>query len=94
MCDIDGVWVKLGQGAAEENPVLINVRSHIRFRFTPGFRWMLLYRWSKEWTMKAVISGCRGIIRDNGFQPPDNRHTSTVVYVSGVIVTPLCFWKF
>jgi hypothetical protein len=91
MCDINVVSVSLGQGTAEENSVLVSVHPHIRLRFTPGFRWMLLYRWSKESTVEAKISGCSGM-SDNRFQPPGKRHTSTVVYVSGVNVTPIKMW--
>jgi hypothetical protein len=91
MCDINVVSVRLGQGTAEENSVLYSVHPHIRLRFTSGFRWMLLHRWSKEWTVKANISGCRRM-SDNRFQPPGNRHTSTVVFVSGVNVTPIKMW--
>jgi hypothetical protein len=40
MCDMNDVSVRLGQGTAEENRVLVSVRPHISFRFTPGFRWM------------------------------------------------------
>jgi hypothetical protein len=58
---INVVSVGLGQGTAEENSVLATVYPHIGYRVTPGFRWLLLYRWSKEWTVKAKISGCRGI---------------------------------
>jgi hypothetical protein len=41
--------------------------------------------------VKAKISGCRGV-SDNRFQPPANWHTSTVIYVSGVNVTPIKMW--
>lgn len=93
MCNIlvNVVSVRLVQGTAEENSVLVIVHLHMRLRFTPGFMWMLLYRWSKEWTVTAKISGCRGM-SDNRFHPPANRHTSTVVYVSGVNATPIKMW--
>jgi len=90
---VNVVSVGLGQGTAEENSVLVTVHPHIRFRVTPGFRWLLLYRWPKEWTVKAKISGCRGI-SDNRFQTPGNRQTSTVVHVTRVNVKPIKMWAF
>ena len=84
-------YLLLRQGTAEHNCVLLIVHHHIWLRYTPGFRWMVLYRWSKERTVKAKILGCRGI-SDNRFQPPGNRQSRTVVYVSGVNVTPIKMW--
>jgi len=88
---VNVVSVGLGKGTAEENSVLVTVHPNIRFRVTPVFRWLLLYRWPKEWTVKANISECRGI-SDNRFQPPGNREPNTVVCVSRVNVTPIKMW--